>query len=87
MDIKQLHLEAGLVHSQGHWNFNTPTNDNCPPETDTSNLDIGDLEDVLDFEQLTEQLIEDAMAEIDGDTATEDDELPPLTIWLPLHAI
>jgi hypothetical protein len=87
MDIKWLHLEAGLVRSWGHRNFNAPTNDGHPPETDTSDLDIGDLEDVLDFEQLTEQLIEDSMAEINGDIATEDDELPPLTIRLPLHAI
>jgi len=87
MDIKWLHLEAGLVHSQGHRNFNAPTNDSCPPKTDTSDLDISDLEDVLDFEQLAEQLIEDAAAEINGDIATEDDKLLPLTIWLPLHAI
>jgi hypothetical protein len=87
MDIKWLHLEAGLVCSQGHQDFNAPTNDSCPPETDTSDLDISDLEDVLGFEQLAEQLIENAAAEIDGDIATEDDKLPPLTIWLPLHAI
>ena len=89
MDIKRSHLEAGLVCSRGHRKFSAPTSSDCLPETDTSDLDIGVLDDVLDFEQLAKQLIEDAAAEIDGDTDAEDDKRPPppLTIRLPLHAI
>jgi hypothetical protein len=91
MDIKRSHLEAGLVRSRGHRNFEAPTSTDWLQETDANDFDTGDFEDVLDFEQLTEQLIEDAAAEINSDSDTEDDELLPpalpLTIRLSLHAI
>ena len=87
MDIKQSHLEAGLVHSWGHQNFKAPTSTDQLQETNTNNFDTGDFEDILDFEQI----IEDAAAEINSDSDIEDDELLPptlpLTIWLSLHAI
>jgi hypothetical protein len=92
MDIKRSHIEAGLAHSRGRRNFEAPTattsstSSDGPRETD---FDIGDIEDVLDFDQLADQLIEDAAAEPSDDSDSEDELplAPPLTIRLPLHAI
>ena len=88
MDIKWSHLEAGLVRVWGHRNFEAPTSDGDGGET---GIDENDLGDVLDFDELAEELINDAAAaDLGNSSDTDDDELmalPPLTIWLPLHAI
>jgi hypothetical protein len=92
MEIKREHIEAGLVHPRGHRNFEAPTSaGSTTHETGSTDFDPGDFEDVLDFDQLAEQLIEEAAADPDSDSDSEDDEppppAPPLTIRLSLHAI
>ena len=89
MDIKRSHIEAGLVHPREHRDFSMP-------ETSRSATGIGegsevaaeveDLE-ILDFDQLARELIEDASEDIEELDA--DEELPPipLTIRIPLQAI
>jgi hypothetical protein len=90
MDIKRSHIEAGLAHSRGHQNFQAPTatstSSDGPWETD---FDIGNIEDVLNFDQLADQLIEDTAAEPSDNSDSEDKlpQAPPLTIRLPLHAV
>ena len=89
MDIKRSHIEAGLVHPRERRDFSMP-------ETSRSATGIGegsevaaeveDLE-ILDFDQLARELIEDASEDIEELDA--DEELPPipLTIRIPLQAI
>ena len=77
MDIKHSHLEAGLVHSQGHWNFKAPTSTDQLQETNANIFNTGNFEDILDFKQLPE----DAAAEINSDSDTEDDEPLGLVCW------
>jgi hypothetical protein len=92
MDIKRSHIEAGLAHPRGHRNFEPPTSGNGEHEAGpatTVDFDIEDDEEVLDFNQLANQLIGEANADLDSDSDTDDDEPPPppLTIRPPLHAI
>ena len=92
-----MHLEAGLLHSQGKQNFTSqPTSANEQELSDSAadHLDIGDSDDLLDFHQLSEHLIVGvATANGDKDVGNGDDgELPPtapgvlappLTITIP----
>ena len=91
MDIKREHIDAGLVWPRAHRHFDTS---NTTPETGTTDFEPNDFEDVLDFNQLAEQLIEEAAEDVDSDSDLDtDDNGPtpsapvPLTIRLPLHAI
>jgi hypothetical protein len=88
MDIKRSHIEAGLVRSRGHRNFNAPTSSD---DTGTTDFDPGESgEDVLDFDQLADQLIEDAVANLDSDSNNDDESEPPppsFMIRLPLQAV
>jgi hypothetical protein len=88
MDIKREHIEAGLIQSRGHRNFKAPDeSSDGMPETCSPDFDAGESEDVLDFDQLAEQLIEDAAADLDSDSDTDPNESPPLMIRLPVHAV
>jgi hypothetical protein len=87
MDIKRSHIEPGLVCARGRQNFEVPTTSGDPPEEPLPDFDVGDIEDVLDFDQLAKELIEDAAADTSSDLDHEEPPAVPLTIWLPLHAI
>jgi len=81
MDIKRSHIDAGLVHTREHRDFNMLE----------TGAELGDsnVEDVLNFDQLAEQLIKDASEDVNElDTDEELPHIPPsLTIRLPLHAV
>ena len=92
MDIKRVHLEAGLLYARGQRKF---TSEARAQETDHDNspadhLDIGDQnDDLLNFDQLSEHLITGAAsanADKDvGDDLDDTDELPPaVTMQAPL---
>jgi hypothetical protein len=95
MEIKREHIEAGLLRSRGPRQFEAPIDGNETLEAGSADFDPGDVEDVLDFDQLAEQLIEDAIADPDGDSDLDLDDneppaptpAPPLTIRLPFEAI
>jgi hypothetical protein len=78
MGIKRSHIDAGLVHSRGHRNFEAPTSNDNTYETGVTNFDTGNFEDILDFEQLAEQFVEDVAADLESDSDT-DNEHPPST--------
>ncbi|KAF8256832.1 hypothetical protein EI94DRAFT_1836472 [Lactarius quietus] len=85
MDIKRSNIEAGLVHTQERRDFSMPeTRNSLSHVAELSELDT---DEVLDFDQLVGQLIEDATE--DTDELDTDDKPPhiPLTIRLPLQAI
>ena len=89
MDIKWSHIEAGLVHPQEHWDFSMPETSRSATgigEGSEITVEVEDLE-ILDFDQLARELIEDASEDIEELDA--DEELPPipLTICIPLQAI
>jgi hypothetical protein len=89
MDIKRSHIESGWVLPREHRKFEMPTSNgpgNDTPDVSATELNISSLENVLDFEELAEELINDASTDIESDSDS-DDEQPPLTIRLPLHAI
>jgi hypothetical protein len=85
MDIKQSHMDAGLVCPHVRRNFEAPTSEHeTSLELTTEATDS--IEDVADFDQLAEQLIGDSIDDF-CNTANDNPPTPPLTIWLPLHAI
>jgi hypothetical protein len=85
MDIKRSHIEAGLVQKRERREFKMPGTGN---DADVTEFGDDEIEDVLDFDQLAEQLIEDAASNnVDEPDTDEEFPLPPLTIRLPLHAI
>ena len=96
MDIKRMHIEAGLLRARGKRNFNTsggqPSAD--AGSTESAGDDLGDIEDPLDFHELSDQLVARASANADKDVGdVNDDELPgpstsvpvPITITIPPH--
>src|SRR5882672_6396301 len=94
MDLKREHINAGLVRPRTHRHFEAPTSSNATPEAGSTDFEPSDFEDVLDFDQLAEQLIEQAADDVDSATDSDTDNngppiisAPPLTIWLPVHAI
>jgi len=99
MDLKREHINAGLVQPRTHRHFEAPTSNPTGPEAGSTVTDFepSDFEDVLDFDQLAEQLIEEAADDDIGsatDLDTDDNGPPPptiptpaLTIRLPVHAI
>ncbi len=91
MDIKRSHIEAGLVHTRERRDFNMPETGGDVgdrPDNRVAELGDGNVEDVLDFDQLAEQLIEDAGEDLNElDTPVEELPHTPLTIRLPLHAV
>jgi hypothetical protein len=67
-----------------------PISRNATYEAVSSEFNPGESEEVLDFNPLAQQLIEEAAADPDSDNPNDDEPsppAPPLTIWLPLHAI
>jgi hypothetical protein len=84
MDIKREHIDSGLVRSRARRNFEAPTSGDATREVGTSDLDPGEFNEVLDFDQLAMQLIKEAKDDLDSD---DDEPPPPLTIRLPLQAI
>jgi hypothetical protein len=88
MELKQEHIEASLVHAHGNWDFEAPTSDmpmssNATYEAVSSEFNPGESEEVLDFDQLAQQLIEEAAANPDSDDPDDDEPsspAPPLTI-------
>jgi len=88
MDIKRSHIEAGLVQKRERREFKMPGTGNDADGGCVTELSDDEIEDVLDFDQLAEQLIEDAASNnVDEPDTDEEFPLPPLTIRLPLHAI
>jgi hypothetical protein len=86
MDIKQMHLEAGLLYAGGKWNF-TPQESDATPQANHPDISNDDL---LDFDQLCNHLIVGAVsANNDKDAGDNNDDLPttvlapPLTITIP----
>jgi hypothetical protein len=94
MDIKRMHIEAGLLHTRGKRNFAASSQQ---PEESDAGIDSDDRldsddQDPLDFDQLCAHLIESAAsANFDRDVgdSNEDDEFsastppPPLRITIP----
>jgi hypothetical protein len=77
-----------LIQSHRHQNFKAPDeSSDGMPKTCSTDFDAGELEDVLDFNQLAEQLIEDAAADLDSDLDKDPTESPPLMIRLLVHAV
>ena len=75
MDIKRSHIEAGLVHPREHQKFSMPaTGSNTARDIPVTECSDEDIKDILDFGQLSEQLIEDAGDDVSSDS---DDEEPP----------
>jgi hypothetical protein len=88
MDIKRIHIEAGLLHARDKRNFTSQHE--CDRESEMTPdhpADISNSDD-LDFDQLSEQLIAGAAsANVDRDIGDNDDNLndkpPPLRITIP----
>ena len=101
MDLKRVHVGAGLLHTRVKRNFSgfTPQQDNqesnASDHPNISNLNgddsESDLEDLLDFNQLSEHLIMGAAsANVDKDVGDDNDDdnddsepPPPLRITIP----
>jgi hypothetical protein len=96
MDLKRMHMDSGLLRAQAKRNFNFGSDADSAESATNTNQDLSDISsnDLLDFEQLSEQLIAgSASANGDkdvGDADDSDDELPstvvpapPLTITIP----
>jgi hypothetical protein len=79
MDIKRMHMEAGLLHVQGQRNFTSKAN-----KQDIVS-DIGDINsDPLDFDQLSNHIIAGAAsANSDKDVGDVGDDKLPLTVTVP----
>jgi hypothetical protein len=96
MDLKREHIKAGLVCPRTHRHFEGPTGGDPIPEAGSTYFEPSDFEDVLDFDQLAKQLIEEA-ADSATDSDTDENDPPPaipapplttiLSIRLPVHAI
>ena len=95
MDLKRMHLEAGLVRAQAKRNFNFSSQAGELPVLDDDQGHgfggINDSEsesDPLDFDQLSTQLIDGAASASNdkdvGDADASDDELPSTVIMPPL---
>ena len=91
MDIKQMHVEAGLLHARGKQNFTPQEPNTTSPQADHPDIGNSDHDDLLDFDQLCEHLIVGAtLANNDKDAGDDNDDLPatvlapPLTITIPL---
>ena len=94
MDIKQEHIDTGLVQPQAHWHFKAPTSSNATPEAASTNFEPDYFEDIQEFDELAAQLIADAAKDVDTDSDIDNNNSSPstvptlsLTIWLPVHAI
>ena len=91
MDIKHVHIEAGLLCARGKQNFTSEARAQEPNHESSAadHLDIGDQNnDLLNFNQLSECLIvgaTSANADKDvGDDLDNTDELPPaVTVQAP----
>ena len=55
MDLKREHIDAGLVRPRSHRHFEAPSSSNPTPETRSTDLELSDFEDVLDFDQLADK--------------------------------
>ena len=93
MDIKQTHSEAGLLRARGKRNFTSQASEPEPdyePEMASDHLSMGDNDDLLDFDQLSEHLIKSAAAANSdqdiGDVEDDDFECAP-TLAPPLYTI
>jgi hypothetical protein len=90
MDIKRSHIEAGLVRTRERRDFGMPETSSgrvtgLGEDSEVAVLEVDDLE-ILDFDQLAKQLVEDASEDVVELDADEDPQMP-LTIRLPLQAI
>lgn len=76
MDIKRLHIEAGLIRPQSQRNFTTPGKEESSAE---SHLEIEESDRVLDFDELSNKLVggADAGNQIPDTDSDTDDDLPP----------
>ena len=86
MDLKRTHIEAGLLRGRGKRSFTSETGEpESQLEDDSAAVELGDLEDPLDFDQLSEQLIAGAVsANADEDIGDADANAPAsLTITVP----
>ena len=95
MDIKRMHLEAGLLHARTKRMFmsqpGTSTSErgqepDLEPGSAADHLDLGDSDDLLDFDQLSGDLIAGAAAaNADKDVGDDydDDENPPTAPSVP----
>jgi hypothetical protein len=89
MDIKQIHLEAGLLRARGKQSFTQASRQEpgCELECKPSDININDS-DLLNFNQLSKVLIARAASANDDKDVGNDDELtppaPPLRITIPL---
>jgi hypothetical protein len=98
MDLKRMHTEAGLLRTQAKrsFNFGSEAQKDAEPSVDSDDQDLGDINDPLDFDQLSERLIAGAASASgdkdvgDVDASDDSDELPstimpvpPLTITIP----
>ncbi len=89
MDIRQMHMEAGLLRARGKRNFTS----RGPPGADAESAgdDLGDIEDPLDFDELSDHLVASAASANADKDVGDDDELPgpstsvpvPITITIP----
>jgi hypothetical protein len=98
MDIKRDHIENGLVRPRAHRRFDVPTSAtlvgaaNTTQNNTPADIEPTELENVLDYDQLAAQLIEEAAddPDIDDDDDMNDPPIasaPPLTIRLSAQAI
>jgi hAT family C-terminal dimerisation region len=73
MDIKQMHLDAGLLHAWGKQNL-TPQEPDATPQANYSDISNNNL---LNFDQLYNHLIVGAVfANNDKDAGDDNDDLP-----------
>ena len=71
-----MHVETGLLHARGKWNF---TGSTSSPEDEESDIGNSDDQDPLDFDQLSMHLIENAASanadrDVGDDDTNENDE-------------
>jgi hypothetical protein len=91
MDLKRMHIEAGLLRGRSKRNFTSGSEtggQESQDESESAGDNLGDLEDPLDFDQLSAQLIAGAVsASADKDVGDAEDDAPqppvPLTITVP----
>ena len=92
MDIKWTHLEAGLLPTRARRQFTSQLSTSGQPDLGSdsvaNNHDFSEPDDLLDFSELSEQLIASAAAAShDKDVGDDNDDefppIPPLTITIP----
>ena len=49
MDIKQMHVEASLLHAQGKWDFTPQEANTTSPQANNPDIGNSDHDDLLDF--------------------------------------